>query len=168
MGRKRTRTGKHIYFCIAGLIFLSFSACTTLEKTKVKIIGEEKTSPYLHHGKEPLVQGDDEGALKESQQILVLSSQKTPEDEALFNMGLIYATSGNAKKDYAQSLHFFKKLIKDFPQSSFVEPAKILVGLLQENEKLKQSIENLNQMIEKSKQVDIEIEEKKREKKGNR
>jgi hypothetical protein len=43
-----------------------------------------------------------------------------------------------------------------------------LLALLQENENLKQSIENLNQMIEKSKQVDIQIEEKKREQKGNR
>jgi uncharacterized protein YaaN involved in tellurite resistance len=46
-----------------------------------------------------------------------------------------------------------------------------LTTILQENEKLDQTIEKLtqeieklNQMIEKSKQVDIEIEEKKREK----
>jgi hypothetical protein len=35
--------------------------------------------------------------------------------------------------------------------------------VLQENEKLNQTVENLNQVIEKSKRVDIEIEEKKRE-----
>jgi len=129
-----------------------------------------------------MVQEDDEGALKESQQVLArdegapkespqvlaLSDQKDREDETLFKMGLFYATSGNAKKDYAKSLHFFRKLIKDFPQSSLVEPAKIFLTLLQENEKLKQSIENLNQVIEKSKQVDIQIEEKKREQKGIR
>jgi hypothetical protein len=182
MGRKRTWTGKHIYFCIAGLIFLSFSACTTFEKTNVRIIGEEKAYQNFHYGKEPLVQEDDEGvfkesqqalaldegALKESRQVLALSDQKAREDESLFKMGLFYATSGNAKKDYAKSLHFLRKLIKDFPQSSLVEPARILLALLQENEKLKQSIENLNQVIEKSKQVDIQIEEKKREQKGTR
>jgi hypothetical protein len=36
--------------------------------------------------------------------------------------------------------------------------------MLQENEKLSQTVEKLNQTIEKSKQVDIEIEEKKKEK----
>jgi tetratricopeptide (TPR) repeat protein len=178
MGRKRTRTGKYICFCIAGLICLFFSACTTLEKTKITIIGEENSYPYPHYGQEPFVQGDDEGALKENQEALALSTQRPPEDKALFNMGLIYAQSGNAKKDYGQSLHLFRKLIKDFPQSTFVEAAKVLVVILQENEKLKQSIENLNhmneklkqsienlnQMIEKSKQVDIEIEEKRKEK----
>ena len=40
-----------------------------------------------------------------------------------------------------------------------------MTGMLQENEKLNRSIEELTLVIEKSKQVDIEIEEKKREKK---
>jgi lipid II:glycine glycyltransferase (peptidoglycan interpeptide bridge formation enzyme) len=150
------------------------------------MMGEEKTSQDSYDGEEPVVQENDEGALKENQralaldegasegppkenrQVVALADQKDREDETLFKTGLFYATSGNTKKDYAKSLHFFKKLIKDFPQSSLVEPAKILLALLQENEKLKQSIENLNQMIEKSKQVDIQIEEKKREQKGPR
>jgi hypothetical protein len=182
MGRKRIWAGKHIYFCIAGLIFLPFSACTTLEKTSVRIIGEEKASQNFYYGEGPMVQENDEGTLKENQrvpaldegapkesrEVLALSDQKVREDETLFKMGLFYATSGNAKKDFAKSLHFFRKLIKDFPQSSLVEPARILLALIQENENLKQSIENLNQMIEKSKQIDIQIEEKKREQKGNR
>ena len=168
MGRKRIWAGKHIYFCIAGLIFLPFSACTTLEKTNVRIIGEEKASQNFYYGEGPMVQENDEETLKENQRVLALSDQKVREDETLFKMGLFYATSGNAKKDFAKSLHFFRKLIKDFPQSSLVEPAKILLALLQENENLKQSIENLNQMIEKSKQIDIQIEEKKREQKGIR
>jgi hypothetical protein len=54
-------------------------------------------------------------------------------------------------------------LIKDYPQSPWSEQAKIWTAVLQENEKLNQTIENLNQVIEKSKKVDIQIEEKKRE-----
>ena len=79
-------------------------------------------------------------------------------------MGLICAHFGNPKKDYGKSIGFFKKLTKDYPQSPFVVQARIWTGILQENEKLNQTIQKLNQVIEESKQVDIEIEEKKREK----
>jgi hypothetical protein len=54
--------------------------------------------------------------------------------------------------------------MKDYPQSPFAEQAGIWVRILQESEKLSQTIQKLNQVIEESKQVDIEIEEKKREK----
>jgi tetratricopeptide (TPR) repeat protein len=127
---------------------------------------EERGGPYesLLRTHRLLAQGDYEEAVKENQKILSLFGQNFPEDEALFNLGLIYAYSGNPKKDYRKSSYFLKKLIKEFPQSFLAEQAKILVGMLQENEKLSRSIEELNQVIEKSKQVDLEIEEKKREK----
>jgi TolA-binding protein len=79
-------------------------------------------------------------------------------------MGLILAHPGNSKKDYAKSLALFKRLMKDHPRSPWTEQAQAWVGVLQENEKLSRSIEELSRVIEKSKQVDIEIEEKKREK----
>jgi hypothetical protein len=41
--------------------------------------------------------------------------------------------------------------------------AKLWIGILQENERLNREIEELNKTIKKSKQVDIEIEEKKKE-----
>lgn len=37
MGRKRTRTGKHIYLRIASLIILSLWGCATIEKTKQRV-----------------------------------------------------------------------------------------------------------------------------------
>ena len=67
------------------------------------------------------------------------------------------------KRDYQKSLDHFKRLVKVFPQSPFAGQAKIWIGLLQENERLKREIEELNKTIKKSKQVDIEIDEKKRE-----
>jgi len=124
---------------------------------------EQAREPFLLSQK-LLAEGNYEGALKENQRILSLSGQNPPGDEALFNVGLIHAHPGNTKKDYGKSLTFFRRLIKEYPQSSWVEQAKIWAGILQDNEKLSRSIEELSQVIEKSKQVDIEIEEKKREK----
>ncbi len=118
---------------------------------------QEKTDEYLLRGKRLLAQGDYEGSVRENQKTLSLSANRPPGDEALFNMGLIYAHSGNPKKDYGKSIDFFKRLLKGYPHSPLVEQAKIWIGVLQENEKL-------IEMLEKSKEVDIKIEEKKREK----
>lgn len=151
MGREQTRAGKHFYFCIASLIFLSLSGCATLKEIRAR--GE--TREALMRGQNLLAQGDYEGSLKENQKALSLSADQAPGDEAVFNMGLIYAHSANSKKDYRKALSFFSRLIKDYPKSPLLEQAKIWVGVLQANERL-------TQLIEKSKQVDIEIEEKKR------
>ena len=130
----------------------------------IKIEAHAETQEFLLRARKLLAQGDYEGALKNNQKVLSLSGSKSPGDEALFNMGLIYAHPGNPKKDYGKSLIFFKKLMKDYPKSPWIERTKIWIGMLQENEKLSRSVEELNQVIEKSQQVDIEIEEKKREK----
>ena len=183
MGRKRARTREFIYFCVAGLIFLVLLGCALLKemdkvgfgkegvhKEKVQEDNGQKketlkiSSEHLFRARKLLEQRDYDGSLKENQEILSLSGQNSPGDEALFNMGLIYAHFGNPKKDYGKSIVFFKKLMKDYPQSPFAEQAGIWARILQETEKLSQTIQKLNQVIEESKQVDIEIEEKKREK----
>jgi outer membrane protein assembly factor BamD (BamD/ComL family) len=183
MGRKRPRTRKLVYFSVAGLMFLLLLGCTFFkEKEKVECSREEvraaklpeenlpkkaETSVASEHflrAKKLLEQRDYEGSLKENQEVLSLSGQNPPGDEALFNIGLIYAHFGNPKKDYNKSIGFFRKLMKEYPQSPFVEQAKVWTGILLENEKLSQTIQKLNQVIEESKQVDIEVEEKKREK----
>jgi len=129
------------------------------ESEKVKKSAEEEIpgSENLLKAKKLLELGDYEGSLVENQKVLSLPGQNTPGDQALFNIGLIYAHPGNTKKDYEKSVLFFKTLLKDYPQSSFSEEAKIWIEVLQENRKL-------IQMIEKSKEVDIAVEEKKREK----
>ncbi len=127
-------------------------------------------SEHLVQAKKLLEQRDFDGSLREDQKILDLSGQNSPGDEALFNMGLVYAHFGNPKKDYSKSIGFFRRLMKEYPQSPLVEQARIWTGILHESEKLSQTIQKLsqtiqklNQMIEESKHVDIEIEERKRE-----
>jgi len=104
-----------------------------------------------------LAAGDFEGFISENQRVLSVAHPRSSKDEALFNLGLIYAHEGNPKKDFLKSLDFFKRLIREHPRSPLVEQAKIWVGLLQE-------YESLGQVIQKLKQVDIEVEERKREK----
>ncbi len=125
--------------------------------------GQEDTRPdeseegqlHLIRSQKLLAQGNYEGAVGEGQKILASSDPRSSKDEALFSLGLIYAHSGNPQRDVQKSLEYFKRLIKNYPKSPFAEQARIWVGILEENEEL-------NYLIQKLKQVDIDIEEMKR------
>jgi len=188
MGRKRIRARQCIYFCLAGLIVFFFFGCTS---TKKQVISEQASpgrvatpekqpaappvvlnkpaapvqedsslkpaEEHLRRARKLFVQKDYEAALKVNQKVLTLTGKHSPGDEALFNLGLIYAQGENPKKDYAKSLFYFQRLVKEYPESPLVEEAKAWVGILHENE-------NLREIIEKAKQVDIAVDEKRREK----
>ncbi len=111
-----------------------------------------------------LDRNDFEGALKEYQKVLTLSGVTPPGDEALYYMGMIFVHSSNPKRDYSKSLAFYRRLVKDYPQSPRIEQARLWIGMLQEVERLNQSLQKCQQTLEETKKVDIEIEEKKREK----
>ncbi len=174
MGRKRTRTREFICLCVASLMLFTCFRCTFLdEKQKIGLKKEEARgreeaskiiSEHLLQARKLLEQRDYDGSVRENQKVLSLAGQNPPADEALFNLGVIYAHPGNPRKDYGRSVGFFRKLTKDYPQSPLAVQARIWTGVLLENEKMSQTIQKLNQVIEESKQVDIEIEEKKREK----
>jgi hypothetical protein len=171
MGREQTRARKLLYFCTAGLILLSLSNCATSKKEftttsgqevfPAKVSGQgERVKPACEsilRAKRLFNSGDYAGALKENQRVLSLSGRNSPGDQALFSMGLIYAHVENPQRDFGKALLLFRRIPKDYPRSPLVEEAMIWAGVLQENEKL-------SQMIEKFKQVDIAVEEKKREK----
>lgn len=180
MGRKRTRTRKYLYIFIAYMIFMAIPGCAAVKEMEAK----REARGYLIEAQKLLDRGDYEASLKENQKLLSLVDHVPPGDEALFNIGLIYAHYGYSKRDYQKSLNHFKRLVKVFPHSPFTEQAKIWARILQENErlnreteesnksikkwqqeneKLKTQIEELNKTIKKSKQVDIEIEEKRKE-----
>jgi tetratricopeptide (TPR) repeat protein len=171
MGGERTRAGKLVYICAAGLIFFVLSGCMTFKKefnesTSQEVTPEKVSKPeestttaceLLLRSKRLLPRGDYAGSLKDSQRVLSLPGKNHPKDQALFQMGLIYAHVDNPQKDFAKALEYFRRVIKDYPKSPLAEEARVWAGVLQENEKL-------SQVIEKSKQVDIAVEEKKREK----
>ncbi len=132
---------------------------------------------HLARGRIFLARGDYDGSLRENQRALTLSGKDSPADEALFNLGLIYANYEYQKRDNKKSLEFFRKLVKTYPQSPLAVQAKSWIGILMENERLNNElessnsekkrlnseIEKLSKTIEKTKQIDIEIEEKKKE-----
>lgn len=132
---------------------------------------------YLLNGKKLFIKGDYEGSLREYQKVVTLLQKTPPADEAVFTMGLIYAYPENPKKDYGKCIDFMKRVVREYPQSLFSLPANSWIGVLQANEKLAADNEKLTRdheklikdnekvtkILEEYKRVDIEIEEKKRE-----
>ncbi len=191
MGRKRIGPRQCVYLCLAGLIFFSPAGCSWKKpavetpeisgrggKPEVQARVEPQTAPppaaarpsaalpesrgvkaaaeQLRRAKKFLARKDFEASFKSNQRVLALAGKQPPADEALFNLGMIYIHSENPKRDTGKSTLYFQRLVKEFPESFLVEEAKAWVGILQENEKLRD-------MIEKAKQVDITVDEKKRE-----
>jgi len=158
MGGKRNGARQYLRLFIAAIILASLVNCAALKEMETK----REACEYLATAQKLLAQGDYEGSLRENRKALSLSHNVPPGDKALFNMGLIHAHYGYHKRNYQESLDHFKRLVDGFPQSPLAAWAKIGMGLLQENERLHREIEDLNKIIKKSKQVDIEIDEKKR------
>jgi outer membrane protein assembly factor BamD (BamD/ComL family) len=159
LGRERIRAREYLYFLVACIIFLSPAGCTTLKE-----IGARRTADhYLAAAERLLEQGDYEGAIKEDQKALSLSPTAPPGDQAMFHEGLVYAHYGYRRKDNQKSIDCFRRLTKVFPESPLAGQARIWIGILQENERVKRDNQELARAIRKSKQVDIEVDEKKRE-----
>ncbi len=175
MGGKSSRSRQHVYIRIA-LLILFCGGCALSEKEVPKIkprvpevvlepqvlpepppvieepkeaLERREANEYLISAQNLLAKGDYEGSLRESQRVLTLLKDEPPADTAIFNMGLVYVHPKNPKKDNKRAISFFSRVIKGYPDSPWVEQAKIWVGVLDGVEKLKQ--------------VDLEIEERKRD-----
>jgi outer membrane protein assembly factor BamD (BamD/ComL family) len=88
-------------------------------------------------------------ALAANKKILSLSDNSQRKDKALYNIALIYAHYNNPDRSYKKTLQYFSRLIKEHPDSPYREEANVWSSVLK--------------IIEQSKQVDIEIEQKKKE-----
>ena len=146
MGTKRIGTREHLLISAACLTVM-MAACIPL-KTPGTMATVENCN-HLSRVDALVGNGDFDGAIKESLDELARSPKSFPGDAALMNLGLISAHYNNPKKDYKKALAYFKRLEREFPQSPLVEEAKIWIGVLQS--------------FEKAKQVDIEIENIKKE-----
>jgi len=116
---------------------------------KKRDLPSDQVNTELQRGRRLLAQGDLQGALQANRQALALCPHDPPGDEALFAMGLIHIHYANPKKDIRQAQALFTRVIKEFPASPRTEEARIWVDILD--------------AMEKTRQIDIEIEEKKRE-----
>jgi len=145
----------------------------------------QEAGEHLALGRTYLARGEYAKALNENRKAASLAGKNVPADEALFTIGLIHAHPSNPARDYGKSELSFRRLIKDHPGSPMAEQARMIVGLLreiagllQEKDKLdrttghlnqvideqKKTVDKLNSLIDELKNVDIDVEQKKRTK----
>jgi hypothetical protein len=188
MGGQHSRQRKHIFLylaCWLGLLLI-FTGCASLyshdEEAGLFHLGTEARQLLLQ-AKSYFAKGDYSASFEESREILTRFPQKYG-DQALYIMGLIYADPEYIYAEQDISIHYFDRLVKEYPQSALKKKAKIWIGLLNQNmdyakkvdtnnEQLtslknelssqKKQIKNLLNQIKQLKEIDLGIEEKKRE-----
>jgi tetratricopeptide (TPR) repeat protein len=106
----------------------------------------------LHNGSKLFLHGDYDGSLKAYQRVLALVQDQPPADVATYNIGLLYAYPRNPKNDHQKAIGSFNQVISRFPESPWVEQAKVWVSVLNEVEDSKLEVEKSKQVIEKSKE----------------
>jgi tetratricopeptide (TPR) repeat protein len=181
MGGKSARTGQYLLYCLAGITLVG-SGCVLFEPPSPPqpapppplVIIERLPPPpptpapppepmvepkenrelreadhHLQTAQQLMIKGEYEASLREIQKVLVLAKDNAPADSAVFHMGLIHAHPNNAKKDNKKAIGFFSRVVKSYPESQWAEQAKIWIAVLDGLEKLKQ--------------VDLELEERKRD-----
>lgn len=126
MGREHIGTWKRIFICIACLTFSLFLGCATIKKFDDRSSADN----MLLKSRELISEGNFDGAIKENEQVMSLFIKEPPGDQAVYNMGLIYAHYMNPGKNLNKSILYFEKLIAEYPQSPLAEQAKVWLGLL--------------------------------------
>ncbi len=77
-----------------------------------------------------------------------LPEPERQDDLVLFDLGLLLSHYANPRRDYGRSLLYFRRLVREYPSSPLAEEAKIWIELLE--------------TLERTKRVDIELEERKK------
>jgi chaperonin cofactor prefoldin len=140
MGSKRAGKRKHCLFCLACSIVISLvmDGCVHVH---VNQEGEED----IERARSLMRQGAFEASLRESQEVLRRYPQSQG-DQALFQIGLIYANLQNPNSDYERSLVYFQRLIREFPRSDLRSDAEIWILVLQKISEKDKDIEILKKI----------------------
>jgi hypothetical protein len=152
VGRKRRGAGKHLYLYIAVLTVLVLSSCAAHDGAGRYGQGIPHTShrwQHLQPVQSRIERRDFDGAARDYQ--AALSAPVEPRRNAdlmLFDLGLLNAHYANPGKDYKKSIEWFSRLIREYPESTLAEEARIWVDILE--------------TLERTKLIDIELEEKKK------
>lgn len=117
MGQERSGKGEHLLLCLAFCVSISLWLCGCALPVK-----QWQGEYALREAKELREKGDYSASEKKTLGVLEDFPQ-TMGDEALFQLGLIYALPKNPKADYEKSKLYFEKLLTLHPESKRKEEA---------------------------------------------
>ena len=160
MGRKQSTMWKYFYICFTLIVVFTFgSGCAVLREMGPGGVAQR----HLDEAERRLAKKDYEGSLSESQTAFSQTSDPNLKQKALFQMAIVYSHQGSHHKDYKKAVSTFRTLSESKPQSPFALYAQMWLSLREANTTLTDQNRKLKQILEKIKQVDIEIEQKRRQ-----
>ncbi len=183
MGKEQAWKGQHFLLCLAcGLIAgWWLCGCNPFPKKNINFPAQYEGEQQLLRAKALMAAGDFESAKKKTKKVLNRFPH-THGSKALFQLGLIYANPKNPDADYRTSKKCFSEFMQrsDFHKSDVKDEVVTINFLLQkmidkENKKakidkqnlqikkLEKEIIQLKDQIERLKEIDLGVEEKKRE-----
>ncbi len=178
MGSKQTRAGQHLYLYAAGFVIMAFMVTGCLH-----LPNPWQGQQHLEMARQHFSGGDYKAALEENQMVLDRFPSRLA-DQALFQIGQIYAHPQNPDFNYQKSLASFQQIVDQYPASRVCAEAELwlltirrLIDQEKRIQKLnakniplektlkskKRRIKQLQDQLEKLKRIDIKIEEQKRD-----
>jgi tetratricopeptide (TPR) repeat protein len=120
MGKKQSRIGEYLFFFFVCFIITPILICGCSHFNE----GFQAKSTFKE-ANDLFNQGSYKASLSKYEQII--EKYPTAGDRVFFEMGIIYAYSGNEQKDYQKSLACFQKLIKDYPGSWYRKDSEMMI-----------------------------------------
>lgn len=167
--------------CLFGMA-VAIASLALISCAKITEIVSGPGSEQVGHSSIVSAPANFDAAFKKNQ--TALAAGKIAPDIALYNTGFIWAHPSNPKRDSSKAIHSFQTLVAKHPRSSLLEPAKIWIQVLEQQQKvaaerrelaeerralgneremLTQERQKLNYATEKSRQLDLEIERRRRQ-----
>jgi len=148
MGEERTWKGKHVFFyracCLS--VLLGLIGC-------LHPVEEWHGRQRLKEAEAFMVQGEYEASVSQSLRVLEANPMSLG-DEALFQMGLLYAHPENPGADYGKAIGFFERVVTEFPLSEKRNEARLWLLILKNRE------EELGQLRRRAKAAEKAAEAK--------
>lgn len=147
MGEKPAGQRQYIFLYLAGIVIMliGFSGCTESTyhtKKRIQSLMETEGERELSLARKLMVQGYFKASLEKSRGVL-MEYPHSLGDQALFQIGLIYAHPGNPGVNTGKSMEHFERLIIEFPESTLKGEAEIWVLTLKETRQKDDEIRKL-------------------------
>lgn len=160
MGGEQSRLWQQLYFFLAVVAMVALGpGCTSLQPPEPEAVAKQ----HLEEAERRIAKKDYEKALSESQAALSQASDPGLRQRALFQMAVVYSQQDSQYRDFKKAASLFTTLSKSNPQSPFAIYAEMWLSLRENNITLADENRKLKQILEKIKEVDIEIERKRRQ-----
>jgi hypothetical protein len=169
----RLRPLRFIYPTAPLLFCFAFMGCSSIGKMLPNSVSEKQ--PAAIQDTASLKPAEFDIKIRENE--AALTDGKYSPDVALYNIGVLSLNLANPKKDLGKALLAFKRLVSEYPHTPHVEASRAWIQVLderqtlakerrmlvRERENLSKEREKLKYVIDKSGQIDLEIEKKRRQ-----